>query len=310
MHVVILGGSGLVGRALSADWANDGHVVTIVCRHPEKVPPIEPIVEVVRWDGWTPAGWGDRLDGADAVVNLAGETIGGNRLRQIFFQRWTTAKKRRILDSRVNAGRAIVEAIRAARKKPGVLLQMSAVGVYGPRADENLDENGPAGKDFLARVCVEWERSTEAVEAMGVRRVVVRTGLVLSLQGGLFPVILLPFRLLVGGPLGSGRQGFSWIHAEDHRRALRFLVENPQARGVFNVTAPEPVSNAELGRQVARALRRPYWFPTPTPLLRLVLGKKATLVLDGQRVVPRHLLETGFEFRHPTLEAALAGLLR
>ena len=310
MRYVILGGSGLVGRALSAHWANDGHAVTIVCRHPEKVPPIEPIVEVVRWDGRTTAGWADRLDGADAVVNLAGETIGGIHVGQIFFQRWSETKKRRILDSRVNAGRAIVEAIRAARKKPGVLLQMSAVGFYGPRADEKLDENAPAGKDFLANVCIEWERSTEAVEAMGVRRVVVRTGLVLSLQGGLFPVILLPFRLFVGGRLGSGRQGFSWIHAEDHRRALRFLVENPQASGVYNVTAPEPVSNAELGRQVARALRRPYWFPTPTPLLRLVLGKKATLVLDGQRVVPRHLLETGFEFRHPTLEAALASLLR
>jgi uncharacterized protein (TIGR01777 family) len=310
MNVVILGGSGLVGRALSTDWANDGHVVTIVCRHPEKVPPIQPIVEVVRWDGQTTSGWGDRLDGADAVVNLAGETIGGNHLGQIFFQRWSGTKKQRILNSRVNAGRAIVEAIRSARKKPGALLQMSAVGVYGPRADENLDENASAGKDFLARVCVEWERSTEAVEAMGVRRVVIRTGLVLSLQGGLFPVILLPFRLFVGGPLGSGRQGFSWIHAEDHRRALRFLVESPQARGVYNVTAPGPVSNAELGRQVARALHRPYWFPTPAPLLRLVLGEKATLVLDGQRVVPRRLLETGFEFRHPTLGAALANLLR
>ena len=155
-----------------------------------------------------------------------------------------------------------------------------------------------------------WERSTDAVEAMGVRRVVVRTGLVLSLQGGLFPVILLPFRLLVGGPLGSGRQGFSWIHAEDHRRGLRFLIENPQAKGVFNLTAPEPVSNAELGRQVARALHRPYWFPTPAFLLRLVLGEKASLVLDGQRVLPRRSLERGFEFRHPTLADALADLLR
>ncbi len=310
MRVLIFGGSGLVGSGLAGSWANDGHVVTIVCRHPEKVPPIQPIVEVVRWDGRTGAGWAHLADGADAVINLAGETIGGNYLGQIFFQRWSETKKQRILDSRVNAGRAIVEAIRAAPKKPGVLLQMSAVGVYGPRADEKLDENAPAGKDFLARVCVEWERSTEAVEAMGVRRVVVRTGLVLSLQGGLFPVILLPFRLFVGGPLGSGRQGFSWIHAEDHRRALRFLVENPQTRGVYNVTAPEPISNAELGRQVSRALRRPYWFPTPAPLLRLVLGEKATLVLDGQRVVPRRLLETGFEFRHPTLGAALANLLR
>lgn len=310
MHFVILGGSGLVGRALSIDWANDGHAVTIICRQPEKVPPIQPVVEVVRWDGRTTSGWADRLDGADAVVNLAGETIGGNHLGQIFFQRWSETKKQRILESRVNAGRAIVEAIRAARKKPGVLLQMSAVGVYGPRADELLDENAPASKDFLAHVCVEWERSTEAVEAMGVRRIVVRTGLVLSLQGGLFPVILLPFRLFAGGRLGSGRQGFSWIHAEDHRRALRFLVENAQARGVYNVTAPEPVSNAELGRQVARALRRPYWFPTPAPLLRLVLGEKASLVLDGQRVAPRRLVEQGYEFHHPTLGPALADLLR
>jgi hypothetical protein len=187
---------------------------------------------------------------------------------------------------------------------------MSAVGVYGPRADEELDENAPHGTDFLAKVCVEWERSTEAVEAMGVRRVVVRTGLMLSLRGGMFPVILLPFRFLVGGPLGSGRQGFSWIHAEDHRRALRFLLENPQARGVYNLTAPEPVSNAELGRQIARALRRPYWFPTPAFLLRLVLGEKATLVLDGQRVVPKRLVELGYPFRHSTLAAALADLLR
>jgi len=310
MRIVILGGSGLVGRALSEDWAKDGHAVTIVCRHPEGVTPIHAGVDVMRWDGRTMAGWGDHLDGADAVINLAGETIGGTNLGQIFFQRWSKAKKQRILDSRVNAGRAIVEAFGAARKKPGVILQMSAVGFYGPHGDDELDEVAPAGKDLLARVCVEWERSTEAVEAMGVRRIVVRTGLVLSLEGGLFPVILLPFRLFVGGPLGSGRQGFSWIHAEDHRRALRFLVENSQASGVYNLASPEPVSNAELGRQVARALHRPDWFPTPAFLLRLALGEKATLVLDGQRVVPRRLVEMGYSFRHPTLAAALSDLLR
>jgi hypothetical protein len=310
MRIVILGGSGLVGRALSEDWAKDGHSVTVVCRHPEKVGGMATGVELRRWDGSTPAGWGELVDGADAVVNLAGETIGGANLGQVFFQQWSTGKKRRILESRVNAGRAVVEAMGSARVKPGVLLQMSAVGVYGPHGDKPLDEKSPAGKDFLAQVCIEWERSTEAVEAMGVRRVVVRTGLVLSLEGGLFPVILLPFRLFVGGPLGSGRQGFSWIHAEDHRRALRFLVEDSQAGGVYNVTAPEPVSNAELGRQISRSLRRPYWFPTPAPLLKLVLGEKATLVLDGQHVVPRRLLERGFSFHHPTLAAALADLLQ
>ena len=310
MRIVILGGSGLVGRGLAESWASDGHAVTIVCRHPEKASPVQRGVDIVGWDGRTTAGWADRLDGADAVVSLAGETIGGTNLGQIFFQRWSIGKKRRILESRVNAGRAVVDAIGSARVKPGVLLQMSAVGVYGPHGDEPVDEKSPAGKDFLAHVCIEWERSTEPVEAMGVRRVVVRTGLVLSLEGGLFPVILLPFRLFVGGPLGSGRQGFSWIHAEDHRRALRFLVEDSRAGGVYNVTAPEPVSNTELGRQLARALHRPYWFPTPAPLLKLILGEKATLVLDGQHVAPRRLLERGFSFHQPTLAAALAGLLR
>jgi hypothetical protein len=310
VHILILGGSGLVGRGLAGSWAKDGHAVSIVCRHPEKMPRIEPSVDILRWDGRTALGWGDRLDGADAVVNLAGETIGGTHLGQIFLQRWSQTKKQHILDSRVNAGRAVVEAIRAARKKPAVLLQMSAVGFYGPHGHEPLEENSPPGTDFLAHVCVEWERSTEAVEAMGVRRVVVRTGLVLSLQGGLFPVILLPFRLFVGGPLGSGRQGFSWIHAEDHRRGLRHLVETPEARGVYNLTAPEPVSNAELGHQVARALHRPYWFPTPAFLLRLVLGEKSTLVLDGQRVQPRRLVDMGFEFRRASLAAALADLLQ
>jgi uncharacterized protein (TIGR01777 family) len=310
MRVVILGGSGLVGRSLSADWAKDGHAVTIVCRHPEQLSPVQPGVDVLEWDGHTPTGWADRLDGAEAVVNLAGETIGGTNLGQVFFQRWGAGKKQRILESRVNAGRAVVEAIGAARARPRVLLQMSAVGVYGPHGDETLDEKSPAGQDFLAQVCREWERSTEAVEAMGVRRVVVRTGLVLSLEGGLFPVILLPFRLFVGGRLGSGRQGLSWIHAQDHRRALRFLIEDSQAGGIFNVTAPEPVSNTELGRQLARALHRPYWFPTPAVMLKLVLGEKATLVLDGQHVAPRRLLEQGFSFHHPNLSAALADLLR
>jgi uncharacterized protein (TIGR01777 family) len=242
-------------------------------------------------------------------VNLAGETIGGTNLGEVFFQRWTAAKKNRILESRLNAGRAIVEAVQAARTPPAMLLQMSAVGFYGPRGDEDIDESAAPGTDFLARVCVEWERSTLELERLGVRRIVTRTGLVLSQRGGLFPVALLPFRLFVGGPLGRGRQGFSWMHAEDHHRALRFLIELRGASGTYNLTAPEPVTNAQLGRAVARALRRPYWFPTPAFLLRLVLGEKAMLVLEGQRVLPRRLLEAGFEFHHPRLDEALEDLL-
>jgi uncharacterized protein (TIGR01777 family) len=310
MRYVILGGSGLVGRGLAADWASEGHQVVVVCRHPEKATAMAPGVELRRWDGRTAAGWGELADGADAVVNLTGETLGGRHLGQVFFQHWTDSKKREIRESRLRAGQAVVEAVRSARVKPGMLLQMSAVGVYGPRTYPEVDEATDTGSDFLAGVCLAWERSTEEVEKSGVRRVVVRTGLVLSLRGGLFPVALLPFRLFVGGPLGNGRQGVAWVHAEDHRRALRFLAGNADARGVFNLTAPQPVSNAELGRAIARSLHRPYWFPTPAFLLRLFLGEKSTLVLDGQRVVPRRLLEAGFEFHHPTIDDALADLLR
>jgi len=309
MRVIIIGGTGLIGRGLTESLAADGHQVDVVARHPDRPSGPEAPVRFVRWDGRSTSGWAHLVDGAEAVVHLAGETIGGTHLGQVFFQRWTRAKKQRILHSRVDAGQAIVEAIRQAERKPAVLVQASAVGYYGPRLDRPVDESDPPGHDFLAGVCLAWERATEAAEKLGVRRVVTRTGLVLSLRGGLFPVVLLPFRLFVGGRIGSGRQGFSWIHAEDHARAVRFLIENEGARGAYNVTAPNPVTNAELGRLVARRLRRPYWLPTPALLLRRVLGEKATLVVDGQAVRPRRLLEAGFEFRYPTLEQALDDLL-
>lgn len=309
MRVLIIGGTGLVGSALAASYASDGHEVVVLTRHLSSASTSHPSIRAVQWDGRSTDGWGHLVDGAGAIVNLAGETIGGTHLGQVFFQRWSTAKKRRILESRTDAGRALMEAIGAAERKPSTLLQMSAVGYYGPRPDRDVDERAPAGSDFLASVCVAWERSTEAVEAMGIRRVVVRTGLVLSTSGGLFPVVLLPFRMFVGGRLGGGDQGFSWIHAEDQRRALRWLIESEDLHGTFNLTAPEPVSMAELGRLVAGALHRPYWFPTPAFLLRLVLGQKAMLVLKGQFVQPRRLLEAGFTYRYPTLESALDSLL-
>jgi hypothetical protein len=309
MRILIAGGTGLVGLGLARELARDGAQVHILTRSPHRPAPGAEGLALVGWDGRTPEGWGHLADGADAIVNLAGETIGGRNLLEVFGQRWNASKKRRILESRTRAGEAITSAIAAARRKPSVLIQMSAVGFYGPSGAERLDETAPPADDFLARVSQAWEASTQAVEALGVRRVVVRTGLVLSTSGGLFPVVMLPLRLFVGGPLGSGRQGFSWIHAEDQRRAIRFLIESQQAGGAYNLTAPEPVSNAELGKTLARAMRRPYWFPTPALMLRLVLGEKAMLVVEGQYVLPRRLLESGFEFRFPTLEAALNDLL-
>lgn len=307
MRVVIVGGTGLVGSGLARKLVERGAEVHLLARRPDRLK--IPGAEVVRWNGRDASGWGHLVDGAEAVFNLAGETIGGTNLTQIFLQRWTQAKKARIHESRVLAGQAILEALRAAQHRPRLLVQMSAVGYYGPSHHPALEETAPPGGDFLAGVCRAWEASTAEAESLGVRRVVVRTGLVLSLRGGLFPVILLPFRLFIGGRLGSGSQGFSWIHAEDQIRALLFLLDDEGARGAFNLTAPKPVSNIELGRAVARALHRPYWFPVPAFLLRIVLGEKSTLVLDGQRVSPAGLLSRGFSFRFPTLEAALGGLL-
>lgn len=309
MRVIIAGGSGLVGQGLAERLVQQGREVVILTRGSSHQP-ANPKIRYVTWDGRTSHGWAELADGAEAIVNLAGETIGGRNLAEIFLQRWSSAKKSRIRDSRTHAGQAIVEAIRKARVKPRTLIQMSAVGFYGPSPVRDLDEQAVAGQDFLASVCVDWEASTAEVEALGVRRVIVRTGLVLSTRGGMFPVILLPFRLFVGGRLGSGDQGFSWIHAEDQAGALAFLLDHEEARGTFNLTAPNPVSNRELARALGRTLRRPNWFPTPGFLLKAVLGEKSMLVLDGQFVAPRALLESGYEFRFPSLDGALQDLLR
>ena len=266
-------------------------------------------VQFQRWDGETTEGWGHLVDDVDAIVNLTGQTIGGTNLREILLQRWTPTRKQEILESRAHAGSAIVKAIHDAHRKPRVLLQMSAVGYYGHRPSGEQVESSPPGEDFLARVCVAWETSTKPVEDLGVRRVLARTGVVLSRQGGLLPMFLLPFRMFVGGPLGSGRQGLTWIHVDDYVRAIRYLLDSASASGIYNLTAPHPVSNAEMGRTIARTLRRPYWLPVPEFALRLALGEKAMLVLDGQRVVPRRLLEEGFDFLHPTLDQTLAHLM-
>ncbi len=308
MKVVITGGTGLIGCALAESLLEDGHQPVLVARRPDGGRGLPAGARLVRWDGVSAAGWGSEVDGADAVVNLAGASLAGDGLLAIPFQRWTRERKELILTSRVNAGKAVVEAISNAASRPRVLIQASAVGYYGT-GDEAVDEQAPPGSDFLARVCVAWERSTQAVEAMGVRRVIVRTALVLSRGGGLFPLIVLPFRLFAGGRLGSGRAWFPWIHIRDEVRAIRHLIETPQAGGPFNLVAPEAVRSADFTRALARILRRPALLPVPALLLRLALGEKSILVLEGQRARPRRLAEIGFTFEFPDLEAALRDLL-
>ncbi|GAB4569079.1 MAG: TIGR01777 family oxidoreductase [Anaerolineae bacterium] len=302
MKAVITGGTGLIGRALAADLAADGWDVVVLTRRPEAAGPLPQGVRPVRWDGRSAQGWGEVVDGATAVVNLAGENISARR--------WTEAQKRRIRESRVNAGRAVVEAIDRAVVKPVVLVQASAVGIYGDRGSEELDERSAPGEGFLPDVCQDWERSTQEVEAMGVRRAVARMGIVLSLDGGALPRMLLPFRLFVGGPLGDGSQWFPWIHIQDEVRALRFLIEHDGASGVFNLTAPQPVTNRELSRAIGRVMRRPALVPTPRLALKLIFGEMAAVLLDSQRVVPRRLLDAGFVFRFPDITTALQDLLR
>ncbi len=301
MRTIIAGGSGLIGRALSAELVAGGHEVIVLSRGPDRVSNLPTGVRVERWDGKTSAGWGPLASGASAIVNLAGENLSSGR--------WTPERRQEIRESRVLAGQAVVQAVREADQKPGVLIQSSAVGFYGPRGNEEVTEQTPAGSDFLAQVCTAWEASTAPVESFGVRRTVIRTGIVLSHQGGALPRLLLPFRFFAGGPLGDGRQWYPWIHIADEVSAIRWLIETPGGRGVFNLSAPSPLTNADLARAIGRALGRPSLLPTPSFVLRLALGDMSTVVLDGQRAVPRRLSELGYAFRFPAADAALRDLL-
>ncbi len=300
MQVVITGGSGLIGSAVARELGGAGHEIVVLSRDPSRVK-LLPNTRAVGWDGRTSEGWASLLDADTGIVHLAGESIAGGR--------WTAEKKRRIRASRVDSGAAVMAAIRQAKEKPRVLLQGSAVGIYGPCGDEVVTESHPPGHDFLAEVCVAWEASTAEAGSLGVRRAVLRTGIVLSGEGGALPRMALPFKLGVGGPLGGGRQGFPWIHLADEVGAIRFLLEREDAQGPFNLTAPEPLTNRDFSRALGRALHRPSLAPAPGLALRLVLGEMADMLLHGQRAVPQRLLELGYVFRYPEALPALRDLL-
>jgi uncharacterized protein (TIGR01777 family) len=301
MRVLITGGTGLIGRALAADLAGDGHDVVVLSRDPAKAAPLPDAACIERWDALTADGWGHLVDGADAIVNLAGENIGARR--------WTPKQKRRIRDSRLNAGKAVVQAVEAAGSKPEVVVQASGIGFYGDCRDDEVTEDTPAGDGFLARFAMEWEASTLCLREIGVRWTAIRTGIVLSRDGGALQRMVMPMRLLLAGRLGSGRQWFPWIHIEDEVRAIRLLVEDSKAEGPFNLAAPEPVTNAEFSRQLGRELNRPLLIPIPAFALRMVLGEMAGELLEGQRAVPQRLMKIGYTFRFPGINAALHDLL-
>ncbi len=303
MHTLITGGTGLIGRALIASLVADGHTVTVLSRAPEKHQSSLPAgVNAVKWDGKSAEGWGHLANSVDAIVNLAGEGIADGR--------WSDERKRRIVQSRVDAGKAVVEAIRQAQQKPKVLVQASAVGYYGVGNATPLPESSAPGNDFLGQVCFDWEASSAEVERMGVRRVVIRTGIVLSTGGGAFPKLLLPFYLFAGGPLGNGRQYFPWIHIDDQVRAIRFLMENENARGPFNLAAPQPPTNREFVQKVGKAMGRPALLPVPAFVFKIIFGEMSTVLLDGQRAVPQALERAGFAFAYPEAVAAVRDILQ
>jgi uncharacterized protein (TIGR01777 family) len=293
MRILITGGTGFVGQALCPRLAAAGHEVVVLSRRAN--PPLprgaaRAIASLRELDA----------NGVDAAINLAGEPIGDAR--------WTDARKRLLLESRTATTRALVEWLRGAVQRPGVLVSASAVGWYGEQGDRVVAEDTPPVPGFTHGLCEAWEREARAAETLNVRVCIARIGVVLDRDGGALAKMLPAFRLGGGGPLASGRQWFPWIHREDMAAILQWLVETPPARGVYNASAPEPVTNAEFTRSLGRALHRPAVLPMPGAALKLLFGEMSELLTMSDRMVPRRLLEAGFRFRYPTLDAALAAI--
>ncbi|WP_319582666.1 TIGR01777 family oxidoreductase [uncultured Pseudodesulfovibrio sp.] len=300
MRAIIAGGTGFIGRELVRELREHGWEILILSRNPGKVASVFENGGVIGmpWDN----GWTDLLGPDTAVVNLAGENIAGGR--------WTGKRKQRILQSRVQAGERILQAVERSGSAPGILIQASAVGYYGPRGTTPLNEYAESGTGFLAEVCRQWEASTAPLERMGTRRCIVRTGMVLG-NGGALPRMLPPFKYYLGGPPGDGLQGVSWIHLKDEVRAIRFLMENPETSGPYNLCAPTPVNFAKFAHVLGTVLHRPYKTPVPPFALRLLFGQMADeVLLSGQLALPERLTKAGFEFKFPDLEAALRDVLR
>jgi uncharacterized protein (TIGR01777 family) len=307
MRIILAGGSGMIGRKLTSSFIADHHEVIVLSRYPQRYRSLlHPDVHIETWDGGSAGGWGHIADGAEVIINMAGARIGGpNPLKY----RWTSKRKMLLCESRKNAGAAISKAVQAAAKKPQVVVQFSGVDYYA-KGDEPLGEDGPKGDGFLSYICSEcWEPATAPVENFGVRRIIVRLGPVLDASDGALPPLVLQSRLFAGGPLGSGRQWFSWIHIADVVKGIRFLIERPGTRGVFNLTAPNPLTNREFTATIGRVLNRPSFLPTPALALKTLFGEMATTLLDGPRVVPERLMKHGFGFHFPDAASALENLV-
>ena len=289
MRIVITGGTGFLGTRLVGRLRTTGHTVTVLARRPTREGEVE-------WNPrGSPAALDRALEGADAVINLAGASIA---------QRWTRAHKRELWESRVTLTRVLVEALKRTTPAPSTLISGSAVGIYGNRGDEQLTEKSPTGNGFLASLGEAWEKEALSAETH-TRVVLVRTAVVLDRKGGALPQMALPFHFFAGGPIGSGRQYLSWIHRDDWTSMVVWALTNTAVTGPLNVAAPHPVTNLEFTRTLGRVLRRPSVMPAPGFALRAVLGEMASMILDSQRMLPAKACDLGFRFSHPQLEPAL-----
>jgi uncharacterized protein len=300
MKIFITGANGFVGNNLIRFFRKDGHEISALVRSAAKAVEFSAEVTPVIGDPTKPGDWQNAVAGHDVLINLAGASI---------FQRWNERYKQLLLDSRVFTTRNLVDAIPPESASRMTLLSTSAVGFYGFTEDEELGEDSPAGNDFLARLAVDWETEALRAREKGTRVVITRFGVVLGKDGGALRQMTLPFRLFVGGSMGSGRQWFSWIHVEDLCRAARFVIDTKRIEGPVNFTAPKPVRNEELARALGKALGRPSFMTAPGFMIKLMLGEFGSVLLKGQRVVPLVLGSSGFRFNYPTIEEALGNLL-
>jgi hypothetical protein len=284
MNVMIAGGSGFLGSALAKSLIADGHKIFILTRgsHAPKG------AQAIQWDAQTTSGWRHLVNEMDVIIHLAGKTLAS--------WPWTASTKRAFHDSRVFPGLALAQAILEATRRPGIFIQQSGINHYG-LSGELADESTSPADDFLAQLTVQWENATKSVEEVGVRRVVIRSAVVLDKKDGLMPLMALPVKLFVGGPLGGGKFAMPWIHIDDWVGAVRHLIDDKNAHGVYNLISPTPTSSAEFNRALANVLHRPYWFPAPAFLLRTLLGEMSVLVIEGRFAQPKRLIESGYRFQ-------------
>jgi len=300
MKILITGGTGFIGKQLTARLMQDGHGVTILTRSLKGAKGSSPGISYLEGDPTKKGPWQEAIKDHNAVINLAGASI---------FSKWTEEHKKAIRESRVNTTRNIVEGIPSPPEKPFTLFSASAVGYYGFCGDAELTEESPHGDDFLAGIAVEWEGEVLKARDKGARVIITRFGIVMGEKGGALSQMIPLFKKYIGGPIGSGKQWFSWVHIKDLAEAFVFLLKHPEISGPVNVCSPNPVRNKDLAKALGKALHRPSFFPVPGFMVKLVLGEFGSVILEGQRVIPKKLLENGFVFQYPDIDKALQNIV-